>query len=300
MGKWSTESALEDAMTTIWELDFYSRPILDEQGKKIWEILVCESPLSIDSPLDSLFRYGEYCPSSEVNSVRLKAVLEGAIARASQPPSKIRFFRQAMNNMITKACNELGIPAQLSRRTYALNHWLQQRMAEVYPEHPGFQPGAAPTVSFAETPPQPLPDALRGQKWAFVTLNTEALSEMREWAIDFGSSFPLGLVSIPPETMIPGVVLFSSRATPMAAWMSGLELAFLKVEEGSTVRLLLETGVNDRWTLASLPKPDLQAEAKNFETAKQQAQGVHFLAIQTSPEAESFAGFWLLQEVNIA
>lgn len=287
-------------MNTIWELDFYSRPILDEQGKKIWEILICESPLKIDSPLDALFRYVTYCPSSEVNSVRLKAALEEAIASADRPPGKICFFRQAMNNMITKACKELGIPAQLSRRTYALNHWLQQRLTEVYPQHPGFQPGATPTVSFAETPPQPLPDALRGQKWAFVTLAAEALADMQEWAIDFGAAFPLSLAGISSEVTIPGVVLFSSRATPMAAWMSGLELAFLKVEEGATARLLLETGVNDRWTLASLSKPDLQAEARDFETAKQQAQGVHFLAVQSSPEAESFAGFWLLQEVNIA
>jgi hypothetical protein len=273
---------------------------LDEQGKKVWEILVCESPLSVETPIDSLFRFAEYCPSTEVNSVWLKNAIEKAITHSAQAPSKIRFFRQAMNNMITKACNELGIPAQLSRRTYALNHWLQQRLEEVYPQHPGFQPGANPTVSFAETPPQPLPDALRGQKWAFVTLAASDFQEMNEWAIDFGSSFPLGLAAVGSETPIPGVVIFSSRAVPMAAWMAGLELAFLKVDDGPPTRLLLETGVNDRWNLASLPNSALQTEAKNFETSKQQAQGVHFLAIQTSPETESFAGFWLLQEVKLA
>ncbi|WP_421658777.1 Tab2/Atab2 family RNA-binding protein [Leptothermofonsia sp. ETS-13] len=287
-------------MTTIWELDFYSRPILDEQGKKIWEILVCESPLRVDTPLDSLFRYAEYCSSAEVNSVRLRGALEGAIAHAAQAPSRIRFFRQAMNNMITKACNDLGIPAQLSRRTYALSQWLEQRLTEVYPEHPGFQPGANPTVSFAETPPQPLPDALRGQKWAFVTLDASALNEMNEWAIDFGDAFPLSLAGVNSKARIPGVVIFSSRAVPMAAWMSGLELAFLKVDDGPPSRLLLETGVSDRWNLASLSEASLQAEARNFEMAKQQAQGVHFLAIQTSPEAEAFAGFWLLREVKLA
>ncbi|MBD0341559.1 MAG: DUF1092 family protein, partial [Microcoleus sp. Co-bin12] len=26
-------------MATIWELDFYSRPILDEREKKKWEVL---------------------------------------------------------------------------------------------------------------------------------------------------------------------------------------------------------------------------------------------------------------------
>lgn len=287
-------------MTTIWEIDFYSRPILDDQGKKLWEILVCESPLAVDTPLESLYRFSEYCSSTEINSVRLKTALEKAIAESAQTPTKIRFFRQAMNNMISKACDDLGIPAQLSRRTYALNGWLQQRFAEVYPEHPGFQPGANPSVTFPDTMPQSLPDALRGQKWAFVTLEASVFADMREWSIDFGESFPLKLAGISPDTVIPGVVIFSPRAVPMAAWMSGLEVAFLKVEDGKPARLLIETGVSDRWNLAALPKGVLETEARNFETAKQKAKGVHFIAIQASPETEAFAGFWLLQEVKLA
>jgi hypothetical protein len=286
-------------MTTIWELDFYSRPLLDENGKKIWEILICESLSGLEAQ-GSPFRYAEYCPSGEVNSLRLRTALEKAIAQTSQPPSKIRFFRLAMNNMITKACEEMGIPAQPSRRTYALNRWLEQRMVEEYPNQPGFQAGANPAVTFAETPAQPLPDALLGQKWAFVTLPASAFADIGEWAIDFREVFPLNLPGITAETRIPGVVIFSSRAVPMAAWMSGLELAGLTVEAGSPTRLLLETGISDRWVLASLTNPALQTEAKNFETAKQTAQGVHFLAIQANPEVEAFAGFWLLQESKLA
>ena len=82
--------------------------------------------------------------------------------------------------------------------------------------------------------------------------------------------------------------------------MSGLEIAFLKLDSDSTARLLLETGMSDRWILASLRDAAAQAEAKAFEAAKHQAQQVHFLAVQSSPQAESFAGFWLLQEVNLA
>ncbi len=227
-------------------------------------------------------------------------MLEEAIARAPAPPNKVRFFRQAMKNMISKACDDLGIPANLSRRTIALDRWLQQRLDEVYPAQPGFQPGTNPTVSFAETNPQALPDALLGQKWAFVTLKAGDLKEMNEWTIDFSEAFSLSLVGIGPEANIPGVVIFSSRAVAMAAWMSGLELAFLKVDDGPPARLLLETGVNDRWVLAGLPNASVQTEAKNFEVAKQKAEGVHFLAIQSSPETEAFAGFWLLQEVNLA
>ena len=287
-------------MLTVWELDFYSRPILDENKKKVWEVLVCESPLSIDREPDSLFRYSEFCSSAEVNSVRLKGAIETAITQAPNPPDKIRFFRQAMNNMIAKACKELGIEAQLSQRTFVLNQWLQQRLQDVYPTLSGFQPGTNPSVSFAKTPPQPLPDALLGERWQFVTLPVSVLSEMNEWSIDFGEAFPLGLVGLAPDAQIPGLLIFSNRATPLAAWMSGLEVAGVRFDSDYPTRLLLETGLNDRWNLASLATPQVQTEGQRFELAKQQARGVHFLAIQANPETEAFAGFWLLQTVNLA
>jgi hypothetical protein len=85
----------------------------------------------------------------------------------------------------------------------------------------------------------------------------------------------------------------------MAGWMSGLELGYLKVDD-ETPRLILETGVNDRWILANLNNPQLLAEAQNFEATKRQADGVHFLAVQTNTDTEAFAGFWLLQETVLA
>lgn len=286
-------------MTTIWELDFYSRPILDENGKKVWEVVVCESPINIKTEPDKLFRFAEYCSSTEVNSERLLNALKTAIAQAPSPPSRIRFFRQAMKNMITRACQDLDIPSVLSHRTYALNQWLQQRLEEEYPKHPGFQPGASPSVNFAAVAAQPLPDALLGQKWAFVSLQAKVLEEMNEWAIDFSEAFPLSLANLSPDAVVPGLIIFSSRAVAMAGWMSGLELGFLKTE-AEPPRLLLETGIGDRWILANLGNPQLWTEAQAFETAKQQVNGVHFLAIQANPETEAFAGFWLLQETVLA
>lgn len=287
-------------MLTVWELDFYSRPILDENNKKVWEVLLCESPSTVDRQPETLFRYAEFCSSAEVNSVRLKGVIEAAIAQVPNPPDKIRFFRQAMNNMIVKACKELGIEAQLSQRTFVLNQWLPQRLREVYPTLPRFQPGTNPSVSFAKTPPQPLPDALLGEKWQFVTLPASDLSEMNEWSIDFGEAFPLGLAALPPAAPVPGLLIFSTRATPLAAWMSGLEVAGVKLDSDYPTRLLLETGLTDRWNLASLANDQAQKEAQSFEVAKQQVHGVHFLAVQADPNAEAFAGFWLLQTVNLA
>jgi hypothetical protein len=44
----------------VWELDFCSRPLLDERGKKVWELLICDAERS--------FEYAEYFPNSKINS----------------------------------------------------------------------------------------------------------------------------------------------------------------------------------------------------------------------------------------
>lgn len=282
-------------MGKVWEVDFYSRPILDENQKKIWEILICESPLDLRDDPESMFRYAQYCSNQAVNSVTLRKALEEAIAQSGQVPQKIRFFRTQMNNMIAKACKDLGILAYPSRRTMLLNQWLEERMQEVYPHHPGFQASAPnPSVQIEPQPPQPLPDALRGQQWAFVTLEASTLKEMPEWEIAFGEAFPLQMTELTPNHRVPGLVIFSPRAIPLAAWLSGLELGCVKFD-GETGRLLLETGITDRWILANLKDPATLAEAKEFEQAKQASKQVHFLAVQSDPQTESFAGFWLLQ-----
>ena len=285
----------------IWELDFYSRPILDDEQKKVWEVLICESPTSIDRSPDSLFRYSQYCSSKTVNSIWLREAIEKAVAEAEAPPKKIRFFRRQMNNMITKACNDAGIFASPSRRTYALNQWLNERMREVYPHHPGYASKAAnsASVQYPAMNSISLPDAVRGDKgdqWAFVSLEASAFTEMAEWDIGFGEAFPLSLGNITPETKLPGLIIYSPRANPLAAWMSGLEMSWLKLDTGALPRLLLETGVSDSWILVNLTNSQTLTEAKEFSKAKNNADGVHFLAVQSSPQSDSFAGFWLLKQ----
>ena len=58
----------------------------------------------------------------------------------------------------------------------------------------------------------------------------------------------------------------------------------------------METGVSDSWILANLTDNKTVAEGEGFETAKQKANGVHFLAIQSPIKSESFAAFWLLMD----
>lgn len=286
-------------MGSIWEIDFYSRPIVDENNKKLWEVLICESPVSINTDTNSLFRYAKYCPSSQVNSGWLRTALTEAITTAGVAPVKFRFFRRQMNNMIVKACEDAGIPAQPSRRTIILYQWLQQRLQDVYPQEPGYQLITNPSVLLETPNPQRLPDALVGQKWTVVSLEAAALEEMPEWDISFGEAFPLHIAGITPKIKIPGIAIFSPRALPLAGWMSSIELAFLQFDNTPPGRLLLATGASDSWIVANLTKSQTLKQVQEFEDAKQKANGVHFLAVQSDPNSQSFAGFWLLQQIAL-
>ena len=45
--------------SSAWEIDFCSRPLLDERGKKVWELLICDQ--------DRTFEYSEYFPNSKIS-----------------------------------------------------------------------------------------------------------------------------------------------------------------------------------------------------------------------------------------
>lgn len=49
-----------------WELDFCSRPILDERGKKLWELIICDP--------DRTFEHTQYFPNNKINSTQVGSV----------------------------------------------------------------------------------------------------------------------------------------------------------------------------------------------------------------------------------
>ncbi len=286
-------------MGTVWELDFYSRPLLDENNKRRWEVLICEGIVDTQANPAEGFRYSKFVTNTEVNSNTLQAALEEAMAQAPTPPSGIRYFRYQMQNMIQRACEGVSLTARPSRRTLALNQWLAERSQSFYPQQEGYT--TAPTPSVAAPPPTPraLPDALMGQKWAFVTLEAKSFQDLPDWEIGFGESFPLSMADVGDDVAIPGLLIFSPRANALAAWMSGLELSHWRIDMGKTPQLVLETGAADSWILANLANPSLLAEAQMFEAAKRKANQVHFLGVQTSANSESFEGFWLLKDLPL-
>ncbi|KAF8055656.1 RPA1A [Scenedesmus sp. PABB004] len=273
----------------VLELDFCSRPLLDERGKKVWELLIC-------SP-DRSFEYSQYFPNSKINSVELRKALEAVLARpGAVPPTKVRFFRGQMSTIISRALSELNIKPLPSRRCFSIMGLLEARLESVYRTDPRYSDKASSMFDIDLGPPEPLPDALRGEKWAFVQLPLGSLRGMLkpvEEGTMFGSSFDLaaaGLGELPADILVPGVVVFSRRALPLAAWTNGLEISGVKADVERSC-LILETGVNQRWRYGGWrPSPDSIGEAEGWEEAKAGLGGLHFLAVQPDPDAEDVAG----------
>ena len=101
-----------------WELDFYSRPLLDENGKKRWEALICSS--------DGSFQWQRFCPADSVNSIWLKTALSDALAAAdearSPAPRRVRRWR-ACPSPLYSSCASTCTPTSCSGR------WQEPRRA---------------------------------------------------------------------------------------------------------------------------------------------------------------------------
>jgi hypothetical protein len=280
-----------------WELDYYSRPILEADGKKRWELLVCSTPSGLIA--DHSFRFALNCPASSVNSQWLKQALEQAVAQAvaegHAPPRRLRCWRASMRTMVQRACESLELELIPSRRCYALVEWLQQRQQDVYPSEDGYMAGPlAPPPLPIQPMPLPLPEAARGDSWSWASLPLGALREAAEWDVSFAGLVPLD-ASLPDDAMVSGLRLFSaSRSLAIAGWIAGLEPVRLEV---SGCQLVLEAGLEDRWLLGTLAEDEAQAATQAFSAARQHTGGVQFLAVQSGESQAGFDGFWLMRDL---
>mgnify|MGYP003331621388 CR=1 FL=1 len=281
-----------------WELDYYSRPILEPDGKKRWELLICSTP-ELGSDPQAGFRWALNCPAASVNSQWLRQSLEEALGAAAAagfaPPRRLRCWRGSMRTMVQRAAEPLGLEVVPSRRCYGLVEWLQERMATVYPAEEGFMAGPlAPPPQPIQPLAVPLPEAARGDRWSWASLPLGALREAADWDV----SFP-GLVPLPSDldddAMVSGLRLFSgSRSLAIAGWLAGLEPVRLEV---AGQQLLLEAGMEDRWLLGNLEPEEAAAAREAFLAARSQAAGIQFIAVQRSEDQEGFDGFWILRDL---
>ena len=115
-----TEPSLELKISN-WELDFYSRPIIESNGKKRWELIICSTR---SYKTEDIFLWNKKCPANEVNSEWLTKALNEAISDAKkqgwEKPSIVRFWRSSMKSIIKKSLEAVSIEALVSRRTFDL------------------------------------------------------------------------------------------------------------------------------------------------------------------------------------
>ena len=290
------------AIAADWELDYYSRPILEPDGKKRWELLICSSPqldLGNAAGLGPSFRWAMNCPAASVNSQWLRESLQQALAAAAEQgfaaPRKLRCWRASMGTMVQRAAEPLGLEVVASRRCYALVEWLQERQACVYPQEEGYMAGPlAPPPPPIQPLAVPLPEAARGDSWSWASLPLGALREASQWPVDFAGLVPLP-AELPDTAMVSGLRLFSgARALAIAGWLAGLEPVRLEI---SGQQLVLEAGMEDRWLLGNLEPDEAKAAAEAFLAARSQTAGVQFLAVQSEEAQPRFEGFWILRDL---
>jgi hypothetical protein len=282
-----------------WELDYYSRPIVEADGKKRWELLICSTPDPSLVEAVEPFRWARSCPAGSVNSLWLREALQEALDAAADQglgrPRRLRCWRASMRTMVQRAAEGLGLELVPSRRCYALVEWLREREASVYPAEEGYLCGPlAPLPAPIRPIPVPLPEAVRGDRWSWVSLPAATLAEAPEWQTGFASLLPLP-EGIDPQAPVTGLRLVSrSRALAISGWLAGLEPVRLEIDGE---QLVLEAALEDRWLVAMLSTEEAAAAAAAFALAREQAGGLQFIAVQSDENAPGFEGFWILRDL---
>ena len=149
--------------------------------------------------------------------------------------------------------------------------------------------------------PIKLPDALRGEKYAFVSL---PLAEFLPGGgvtaenIGVGKLCPLDPKNDPfllqGDAFVQGVVILTQRPKALATWLAGTELYSMTCDLRKRT-LMMETDIDTRYLMARLNE-EQRMEGAAFEEGKDLLGGLHFVCVQKD-EDEDPAGFWLLRQL---
>ncbi|MFM7364076.1 MAG: Tab2/Atab2 family RNA-binding protein [Cuspidothrix sp.] len=264
-------------MSLIWQADFYRIPLQQEEKEILWELLICDQTRN--------FEFVASCPQSQANSEWVAQQLQ--LAGGDKLPDIIQVFRPQSLGLITVAANGLGIQVEATRRTLVLKQWLA---AKQYP------------INIDKPVPLPLPENLWGKEWQFGTIpSDDIVDEFAERPIpileipDYIKPINLGLAS---TVMIPGVIIYGGRRSMnLARWLKERVPAALNYIAGDPDGLVLESGLVDRWVLATFIDGEVTAAGKLYQQRKQISHGLHFLVVQPDDSGMTYSGFWLLQDV---
>lgn len=277
---------------TIWQADFYRRPLRDEAGESLWELLLCHPETS--------WTWSALCPQVQATGSWVAEQLQQAANSTPDGlPQQIQFFRPQSESAIAAAGKILNIQVQPQRHLAALKQQLQAR-AQQYSTLPGYTGEPYQPLALDRPPPVPLPEALWGDRWRFAALPAGQLKtafaqrpipilEMPKTHLPV----KLGLASNLP---VPGVVIDGGRsAMRLARWLQEHQPAFLTYIPGQPDGLILEAGLVDRWVLTTFEDTEVAAAGKVYEQRKQQSRGLHFLLVQPDDAGVTYSGFWLLK-----
>lgn len=275
---------------SIWQADFYRRPLRDTTGQVLWELLICDSTRT--------FEYEALCPQSQVNVTWLVAQLQRAAMR--QQPDVIQVFRPQSLSLIESAGQQLGLAVEPYRRTSALKQWLQER-SQLYRSRKDYTGEPYNPLAIDKPPPTPLPEDLWGEQWRFATLPAGDIQEaFAEHPIpilkmpEFLLPINLGLAS---TVAVPGVVIYGGRQSMrLARWLADARPTALSYVAGEPAGLVLEAGLVDRWIVATFADKEVADAAQAYEKRKQLSKDLHFLLVQPDESGITYSGFWLLQE----
>jgi RNA-binding protein Tab2/Atab2 len=274
----------------IWQIDFYRRPLKDETGEKLWELLICDSTGS--------FTFSAFCPQSQANSHWITEQLQSEI-QGKLLPDLIQVFRPQSLSLIESAAKNLGIKVEATRRTIALKNLLESR-AKIYPTMVNYTGEAYNPVILESPPPVPLPENLWGERWRFAALPAGKIE-------DAFKSRPVPILEMPESLLplnlglastilVPGVIIDGGRQSMrLARWFQEAKPVDLSYIPGSPDGLILAAGLVDRWVVATFEDSEVKAAGKIYQERKQLSQGLHFVLIQPDDSGMTYTGFWLLQ-----
>lgn len=277
---------------TIWQADFYRRPLQDQLGNSLWELVVCNT--------DRTVTLSVFCSQPEANSAWITQQLQQLIEKAGRSPTQIQVFRPQSVSLLQAACQPLGITVVPTRETAALKAFLQERAA-VYRTLPHYTNQPYNPVELEKPPPLPLPENLWGEHWRFATIAAQDL-------VPAFQNRPIPILEMPAYRLpvqlqlastlpIPGVIIDGGRRSmQLARWLQRAKPFALHYIPGQPDGLILEAGLVERWVLTTFEDQEVIAAAKAFQERQQQAKGLHFLLVQPDDSGMTYSGFWLLQQ----
>ncbi len=270
----------------IWQVDFYKRPLKDENGNLIWELLICDEQENII--------YEAKCKQSEATLTWL----ENNIKSLEKLPEIIQVFRPQSVSLLTEIGKKLGIQIETTRETKALKNVLKKRASQYTITGEKYDP-----TKLEKPAPLPLPEQLWGEDWGFASINAGDL-------VDMFINRPIPIRNLPEKLHpinlgissnipIPGVVITGGRKSlQLAQWLEEVKpysLNYLVTEIGISGGLILEAGLIERYVLLTFEDQEFSQAAQQYQQRQQDSKGLHFILVQPDNTGLTYTGIWLLK-----